>query len=173
MVDDQQSAPDHEPVPENDRAENEIGTEMAEANIIAEADDPDAVTNAIARHKEAARKAKQERDELAARVAQFEGDKTEQQKLAERAAQYERELRDERHDKLRLAVAVEKGLVGEKAELAARLQGETKEELAADADKLLALFGQQRDVSFDGGARGTPAKADGFDGIIRQAAHRS
>lgn len=44
-------------------------------------------------------------------------------------------------ENLRLQVALEKGLVGERADLAARLQGSTREELAEDADKLLALLG--------------------------------
>lgn len=41
---------------------------------------------------------------------------------------------------LRLQVALEKGLVGDKAGLAKRLQGSTLEELTADADELLAHF---------------------------------
>jgi hypothetical protein len=46
-------------------------------------------------------------------------------------------LKDEN---LRLRVALSKGLVGEKADLADRLRGKTQEELEADADKLLSHF---------------------------------
>lgn len=71
-------------------------------------------------------------------------------------------------ENLRLRVALEKGLIGEKAELADRLRGADKEELEADADKLLALVStpapameseegkeEKKDPppSFDGGAR--------------------
>lgn len=43
-------------------------------------------------------------------------------------------------ENLRLRVALEKGLTGDKAGLITRLQGETREELAADADQLLSMF---------------------------------
>jgi hypothetical protein len=43
-------------------------------------------------------------------------------------------------ENLRLKVAIEKGLTGDKAGLVARLQGNTLDELLADADTLLSLF---------------------------------
>lgn len=43
-------------------------------------------------------------------------------------------------ENLRLQVALDKGLTGDKAGLISRLQGETREELAADADQLLSMF---------------------------------
>lgn len=43
-------------------------------------------------------------------------------------------------ENLRLKVAIEKGLIGERANLVDRLKGETLDDLRADADSLLALF---------------------------------
>ncbi|HEY9475257.1 MAG TPA: hypothetical protein VIS06_15600, partial [Mycobacteriales bacterium] len=58
----------------------------------------------------------------------------------ERMAQYEADLAAERAARIRVEVAAEKGL---SAAQAARLQGSSREELAADADALLALFPAQ------------------------------
>ena len=62
---------------------------------------------------------------------------------------------------LRLRVAVEKGLVGDHADLVARLQGETLEEMLADADKLLELVKPPGSPGVPPGSRsGRPAKLD-------------
>jgi hypothetical protein len=66
-----------------------------------------------------------------------DAEKTDVEKLAERLAAQEKATADERLARWRVEVAAEKGLT--KAQ-AARLQGGTFEELAADADDLLALF---------------------------------
>jgi hypothetical protein len=63
--------------------------------------------------------------------------KTDVEALAERLSAQEKELASERGLRLRLEVAQEKGLT---AAQAARLNGTTKEELAADADALKQLF---------------------------------
>jgi hypothetical protein len=55
----------------------------------------------------------------------------------ERIAELERTANDERAARWRLEVAAEKGLTPQQA---ARLAGATRDELAADADALLALF---------------------------------
>lgn len=91
-------------------------------------------------------------DDYKAKAAKYdeatEAAKTEQEKLAERAQRAEAE-RDEANSRaLRLEVAAEKGLTRKQA---ARLQGQTKEELLADADELLADF--------------APAKPDNASGI--------
>lgn len=57
--------------------------------------------------------------------------------LNERLAKYETDLAAERTARWRAEVAAEKGLT---AAQAARLQGGTRDELAADADDLVALF---------------------------------
>lgn len=79
-------------------------------------------------------------DEQKTRLAEYdktvEASKTELQKAQEAAGK----VPTLEADNLRLQVALEKGLTGDRAELIARLQGSTKEELAADADKLLALL---------------------------------
>lgn len=66
-----------------------------------------------------------------------ESQKTEADKLAARLAEVEKTASEERMLRLRLEVATEKGLTPAQA---ARLSGSSKEELAADADALLALF---------------------------------
>jgi len=77
--------------------------------------------------------------EAAKRLAQFEeSQKSEQQKLMERAEAAERERDQVRLEALRLRIAHEKGLTPKQA---ARLRGTSEEELAADADDLLAEFG--------------------------------
>jgi len=63
--------------------------------------------------------------------------KTDLEKLTERLDDYERQITEERMARWRAEVAAEKGLTPTQA---ARLQGATREELAADADALLDLF---------------------------------
>ena len=66
--------------------------------------------------------------------------KTDLERLTERMDQYERQITEERIARWRAEVAAEKGL---SPALAERLRGSTKEELAADADVLLALVPAQ------------------------------
>lgn len=86
--------------------------------------------------------------------------KSEAEKQAEETARLKAENDALKADKIRFEVATEKQLP---AELVGRLQGKTKEELAADADKLLALVkpGEttQAAPSFDGGARTSSPEA--------------
>lgn len=65
------------------------------------------------------------------------GGKSEVELLNERFAELERTATEERTARWRLEVAAEKGLTPAQA---ARLAGGTRDELAADADALLALF---------------------------------
>lgn len=81
--------------------------------------------------------------------------------LNERFGQYEKDLTEERQARWRAEVAAAKGLSVEQAE---RLRGTSREEFAADADKLVALFppaqpGTPRPDPSQG-ARGTPGSAD-------------
>lgn len=66
--------------------------------------------------------------------------KTDLERLTERMDQYERQITEERMARWRAEVAAEKGL---SPALAERLRGSSKEELAADADALLALIPAQ------------------------------
>lgn len=74
--------------------------------------------------------------------------KTDTQTLTEQIARMQKDLADERVGRLRLEVAADKGLTPQQA---ARLTGSTRDELAADADALKALF-----PAANGGAPGTP-----------------
>jgi hypothetical protein len=76
------------------------------------------------------------------------------EKLAAELEQIKAEAAQERLGRLRLEVATAKGLT---AQQAARLQGNTAEELEADADALLALF-PQTTPDVPKGPRGDPAQ---------------
>ncbi|MFD7996841.1 hypothetical protein [Streptomyces mexicanus] len=119
-----------------------------------------------------ARAAQKQLEDLSKRLQEFEDrDKTEAQKLAERATAAEKTAAAAQAELMRYRVAAEKKLP---AELAARLQGSTPEEMAEDAEKLLALFNaQQRQTpSYDGGVRQT-ARPTSMNDLIRQTAGRA
>jgi hypothetical protein len=119
--------------------------------------------------KAALRKANKEAETLRLRLKEFEDrDKTEAQKLEERASAAESRLGPVEQENARLRVALAKGLP---ADLVDRLRGGSEQELAADADKLLELVGQQASGgSFDGGARRTAPPAGDMNSLIRQQA---
>jgi hypothetical protein len=100
-----------------------------------------------------------------------ESQKSEAQKLAERAAAAEDAAAKAEARLLRLEVAADKGLP---SELAARLQGSTAKELAADADKLLALFEAKGTTApvFNGGARKTAEAPPSMNDLIRSRTGR-
>ena len=88
-----------------------------------------------AREQEARAKANAE---AATKLSEFENaNKTETQKLSERAESAEKRASDAEGRLTRLEVAIDKGLTPAQAK---RLVGETREELEADADDLLATF---------------------------------
>lgn len=101
--------------------------------------------------------------EAARRLAELEeAQKTEQQKLAERAEAAASRTAELERQNLHLRTALEKGLP---LELVDRLRGDTPEEVAADADTLLALVTpadrEPNSPGFDGGARqATPLNGD-------------
>ncbi len=80
----------------------------------------------------------------------------EQKKWEELAATREAELKAERISRLRLEVAMKKGLP---PELAARLTGETQEQLEKDADALLPLLKPRSPGVPPGGGDGQPPKS--------------
>lgn len=100
-----------------------------------------------------------------------EAQKTEQQKLEDRATKAEKDLATQQLQSTRLHVALTKQLP---AELAVRLQGETEEELAADADKLLELISAKGGGTVDlgQGARGNGAPSNDMNSVLRAAAGR-
>lgn len=100
-----------------------------------------------------------------------EANKTEQQRLAERAETAEKELATTRLEATRNQVALEKGLTPNQAK---RLVGSTPEELAADADELLADLGNTKQttprVDLSQGVKGKAgeqSRAEQFAEIIR------
>lgn len=109
-----------------------------------------------------------------AKAAQFdqlsEKNKTDLQRATERGDNLEKELATEKSARLRLEVAHAKKLP---AELAARLQGTTKEELEADADALAKLIpaGQQASNSFRD-TQGKPAQQASGDWLRDSLANR-
>lgn len=107
-------------------------------------------------------------DDMAKRLQAFEDrDKTEAQKLAEAKTAAEREVATAKQELMRYRVAANKKLP---AELAARLRGDTEEEMAADADALLGVLGQRQAPNYDGGVRKpAPAPTD-MNALIRRAA---
>jgi hypothetical protein len=87
-----------------------------------------------------------------------ESQKSEQQKLLERAEAAERERDTVRTEALRLRIAHEKGLTPKQA---ARLRGNSEEELLADADELVTEFqpaSPRRFGDVDQGVRGSTTR---------------
>lgn len=121
----------------------------------------------------ALKKANKEAETSRRRLKEIEDrDKTEQQKLAEKAAGLEATATAAQLKALRYEVALEKGLP---KSLAVRLQGQTVEEMQADADELMSTIApKQRPPSFDGGPR-TPAPGadDDMTSRIRQQLGRT
>lgn len=123
------------------------------------------------RHKR--READRERADRAAADAA----KTELERANERAAAAEDNLHTERRERLATQVAAAKGLP---MTLAARLRGDTVEELERDADEVLKALGRaapRAPVDYGSGSRlgdGQPAGGtDAFSAQLRRAAGRS
>ena len=97
------------------------------------------------RGKRALDRMKQERKRLRAELAEAkkiakkweDSQKTEAQRLADNAKEHSTRAEKAERKLARLEIAMEKGLT---AKQAARLQGDTREELEQDADELLELF---------------------------------
>lgn len=126
-------------------------------------DDPAILKDELEKVRREAARYRTERNELRpladkAREAD-EATKTEIQKLTEAAAKATAEAEASRLELSRLRVATSKGLP---PELASRLQGATDEEMAEDADRLLAVVKPAEPPQppppgdADGGPRGTP-----------------
>lgn len=103
-------------------------------------EEPARPVDEVAKWKELARKNEaraKENAEAAKRLAEMEdAQKSETQKLQERADVAEKAYGDASEELMRLRIAIAKG----RPEIAARLRGSTEEEIAADADELLALL---------------------------------
>lgn len=94
---------------------------------------------ALERERRARREAEARLREVEAKLEEHEGEKkSDVERATDRIATLERELAETRREALRLEVAMAKGLTAAQAR---RLAGNTREELEADADELLELFG--------------------------------
>ena len=142
---------------------NESATALTPEPPAEAADEPlgDAGKRALQSERERANRLEKEHKQALAKLKEIEDrDLSELEKAQRAAKEYGDELAALKARALRNEVALAKGIP---AELAGRLQGETEEELAADADKLLALVGTpKRTLQPDKGqgARETSAEAD-------------
>jgi len=135
------------------------------------------VNDLVARERGKVQSKYQDYDELkaaATRLSEIE----ESKKTTEEKLQSERDALRGQTETLsqanaRLRVALAKGLVGDKAELADRLVGKDEKEMSADADRLLALFGNTASTDFDGGARGGTPRTGDMNEFIRRGAKRN
>jgi hypothetical protein len=152
------------PVEETPKTE----TDPELAAILKDAQNPDAVKNAIDRQKADAKAARDEAAALKAKLQEIEDrDKTEQQKKDEAAQAAESRAVTAEAKALRFEVAAAKGVPLTQAH---RLQGNTKAELEADADEFLKDVKQGSGGQLDGGARGSADTPKDMDAMIREAA---
>lgn len=136
-----------------------------------EAELGDAGKRAIQREREARKELEarlKEMEPLVAKARELEeAQKSETQRLQERADNAEKLAAETQRELMRLRVASEKGLP---PKLAARLTGNTIEELEADADELLNLVPTKKpSASADDtlvGTRTPPAAAQDVDAIV-------
>jgi hypothetical protein len=153
--------------------ENEETTETGETTVeevAAQGKDPAAVAAALRSERASAREARKKAEAAEAKVKKFEDrDKSEQEKAEQRAVEAEQKAKEAEFKLVRLQVAAEKKLP---ADLALRLQGETKEELEADADALLKLVKTENATTLDQGARSSTSPGDDMNARIRAAAGR-
>jgi len=141
-----------------------------DAELLAGAKNQDAVKNALKSEREAAKTARKEAEQLAAKVKEYEDkDKSDQQKLEEAAKVAESKASEATLKALRYEVAAEKELP---LKWAARLSGNTKEELLADATELAKELKTGSRTSMDGGARQPAPTSAGMDTLIRERAGR-
>lgn len=123
---------------------------------------------ALQEERRKAREAAKLANELQARLKEYEDrDKTELQKLTEAQQTAEQRATAAESALARYKVATSKGVP---AELVDRLQGSTEQELAEDADRLLALIGVRQTPDFDGGARASAGKPADMNSLIRRHA---
>jgi len=171
------AAAEEEAVDAAEAAKADAGDEI-DAELLKDARNPDAVKKAIQAERENAKAAKKAAEDAQAalaaeqkKVKEYEDrDKSEQEKAEQRADEAEKARVAAEKKLLRLTVTSDKKLP---AELAEFLQGDTKEELEANADKLLKWAKEEDSVSVDGGARKqTPASKSSPDSMIRQMAGR-
>lgn len=131
----------------------------------------DAGRKAIREERRARREAESRLKDFEAQLKEFQDrDKTEAEKLAERAQSAEQKAAQAEARLLRFEVAADKKVP---AELVEFLTGDTKEEMAAKADALLAHVKPADATDFDNGVRTSTTSAADMNALIRGAAGRT
>ena len=128
------------------------------------ADDPadDNPPDEVAEMRRALRKANKEAEQARLKLKEIEdAGKSETERLSGRVSELEPKLTAAETRAMRLEVALDKGLP---KSLAVRLQGETQEEMEADADELMKTLGdtgRKPTPSFDNGVKPKDAPTGG------------
>lgn len=121
----------------------------------------------------ALKKANKEAETSRLKLKEYEDrDKSEAEKVADRLKEAEAKASAAEQRYLRASVGADKGL---DRVLWDRLQGSTEEEMATDADSLLAVLAPRNGTaSFDAGPKGGTSKPDAdMSALIRKAAGRA
>ena len=133
---------------------DDVTTENTEAQVVAQADNPDAVKNALAAERAAKKAAEKRANELAAKVQEFESaNQSELEKLTGKLTKLEQAKAEAEARLIRFEVTRDKEIPAEAVDL---LSGSSREELEASADKILSLVKSSNNTNttdFDGGAR--------------------
>ena len=130
---------------------------------------PEEKPNDIKAMESALKKANREAEAARKKLKEIEdAGKSETDKLRDEAAAAKKDAADARKEALKLKVGLEKGLP---KSLVSRLQGDTEEEMSADADVLLTeLKPKAPSGDADGGKRGeTPDPSKDMDQVLRAA----
>jgi hydroxylamine reductase (hybrid-cluster protein) len=130
--------------------------------VVAQADNPDAVKHALSAERAAKKAAEKRANELAAKVEEFENqNRSELERLTAKVTKAEQAKGEAETRLLRYEIAAEKQVPADALDL---LNGTTREELEASADKILNLVKSRTDTDkapdFDGGAREPAPDAD-------------
>lgn len=119
--------------------------------VVAQADNPDAVKNALASERKAAKEAQKRAEAAEAKVAEYEeANKSEIEKLAARADKADQAKADAEARLLRFEVAAEKQVP---QKLVPLLTASSKQDLEVQADLILENAASSPPPDFDGGAR--------------------
>jgi hypothetical protein len=124
-------------------------------SVVAQAEKPDAVKHALDAERASRKAAEKRANELAAKVQEFESaNQSELEKLTGKLTKAEQAAAKAEGQLLRFEVAKEKEIPAEAIDL---LNGSSREELEASADKILNLVKNRtendNEPDFDGGAR--------------------
>lgn len=125
----------------------------------------------VAAMQRALKKANKEAEQARLRLKEREDqDKSESERSAEKAAEAEKRALDAERALMRLTVAAKQGIP---PELADRLHGDTEEEMAADAEQLLAVVRPRSTSGVPAGPRGSEGVGgDDMNALLRRAAGR-